>query len=133
MSTTWILVANARHARLFANHGPNQGLELVKESVVEHSAEAMTRPEGGRSPRRGDPPKHDALGFAHRLARELYQGRSRGRYARAILVAPPGFMGMLNSELDRPTAHLISNRLDKDYTKTEKRALCTHLENCLCI
>ncbi|HEX5125715.1 MAG TPA: host attachment protein [Rhodocyclaceae bacterium] len=133
MSTTWILVANARHARLFAHHGPNQGLELVTETVAEKSADAMMTPNGGRTPRRGDPPKHQAQGFAHRLARELYQGRSRGRYAHAILVAPPAFMGMLNSELDKPTASLVSKRVDKDYTKTGKGALSSHLEHCLCV
>ena len=31
MSITWILVANASLAKLYANYGPNKGLELVKE------------------------------------------------------------------------------------------------------
>src|SRR5574337_491667 len=31
MAITWILVANASLAKLYANVGPNQGLRLVKE------------------------------------------------------------------------------------------------------
>jgi hypothetical protein len=31
MATTWILVANAAQAKLYANQGPNKGVELVKE------------------------------------------------------------------------------------------------------
>ena len=33
MAITWILVANASLARLYANFGPKQGLKLVKELV----------------------------------------------------------------------------------------------------
>jgi protein required for attachment to host cells len=31
MSTTWILVANASQAKLYANTGPKKGLKLVKD------------------------------------------------------------------------------------------------------
>lgn len=131
MTTTWILVANSRHARLFANHGPNKGLELVQECAAESMP--TSRPQGGRLPRRGEPPRHSAQGFAHRLAGDLYNGRSRGRFGRAIIVAPPAFMGMLNAELDGPTAQLVSGRLDKDYTRSGAQDLCLHLEQCLCV
>jgi len=33
MAITWILVANASLARLYANLGPKQGLKLIKELV----------------------------------------------------------------------------------------------------
>lgn len=132
MSTTWILVANARHARLFANHGPNKGLELVQEAMADEEILESKKTIGRASPH-GEPPKHAAHGFAHRLARDLAMGRSSGSYSRAILVAPPAFMGMLNSELDPPTASLVSGRLDKDYTRAEPTQLCSHLEGCLCV
>lgn len=40
MAITWILVANASLAKLYANLGPNKGLTLVKELI---------HPERGRS------------------------------------------------------------------------------------
>lgn len=132
MSTTWILVANARHARLFANHGPNKGLELVHEAEVTEAEELAWTPTSGRASPHGEPPRHATRGFAHSLARQLHHGRSRGDYARAILVAPPAFMGMLNHELDGVTATLVSDRLDKDYTRSEPEQLRRQLAGCLC-
>lgn len=130
MTTTWILVANSRHARLFANHGPNKGLELVDECMATETP--TSRPEGGRLAKRGEPRTHGARDFAHRLAGDLHRGRSRGRFGRAIIVAPPAFMGLINAELDGPTAQMVSERVDKDYTRSGGVTLCQQLEHCLC-
>jgi len=134
MSITWIVVANARHARIFAQNGPNKALELIKEAELD-AAETTARPElvGRASPRRGDPGRNSARSFAHRIGADLCSERGRGRFSRAILVAPPTFMGLLNAELDAPTASLISDRLDKDYTRSPSQELSTHLGQCLCI
>lgn len=78
------------------------------------------------------PPKLNAAKhFAQTLAKELYLGRSRNEFARAILVAPPAFMGMLNANLDGPTSQMVTDRLEKDYTKSSEPALRDHLDNCL--
>lgn len=132
-TTTWIVVANARHARIFAQHGPNKALELIRESEL--PADAAERPEfdGRASPRHGDPARSPARSFAHRLGSELCAERSRGTFARAVLVAPPAFMGLLNAELDAPTASLVTGRLDKDYTRSDSHALASHLGECLCV
>lgn len=135
MSITWILVANARRARLFAHHGPNKGLELVEEALAEQEAAPATRKaaDGRASPRREGGRRTGARSFAHRLALGLCEGRSRGRFAQAILVAPPEFMGLLNAELDSPTAALVSSRLDKDYTRAPANQLSSGLAQCLCV
>ncbi|MDP5241252.1 host attachment protein [Uliginosibacterium sp. 31-16] len=133
MSITWIVVANARHARIFAQNGPNKALELVQESALDEDATAMPESVGRASPRRGQPERNGARSFAHQIGSELCSGRSRGRFSRAILVAPPAFMGMLNAELDAPTASLVSSRLDKDYTRSQTQELSGHLSQCLCI
>lgn len=133
MSMTWIVVANARHARIFSHSGPNKALELVKETELEQNELSVAESSGRASPRSRSPDKLSAQGFAQRLARDLSSGRTRGSFKRAILVAPPGFMGMLNAELDGPTASLVSDRLDKDYTRSETRRLSQHLGHCLCV
>lgn len=133
MSMTWIVVANARHARIFSHSGPNKALELVKETELDENEVSVAEPSGRSSPRSKSPDKLNAQGFAHRLARDLTSGRTRGSFQRAILVAPPGFMGMLNAELDDRTASLVSDRLDKDYTRSEARTLSLHLGQCLCV
>lgn len=133
MSMTWIVVANARHARIFSHSGPNKSLELVRETMLDE-AELNIAESGGRaSPKCKAPDRLNAQGFAHRLAHDLHKARSRGAFQRAILVAPPTFMGLLNAELDPPTASLVSKRLDKDYTRSETRTLRSHLSQCLCV
>lgn len=133
MSMTWIIVANARHARIFSHSGPNKNLELVKETELSENEMNAVESSGRASPKRKSPDKQNAQGFAHRLARDLYSGRSRGAFQRAILVAPPAFMGLLNAEIDTPTASLITSRLDKDYTRSQARTLSSQLSHCLCV
>lgn len=146
MAITWILVANASLARLYANFGPKQGLKLVKELVHPQSrmknadlssdrAGQMQASGSGHGAReqQTSPKHHAAQQFAHSLAKELYLGRSRNEFARAILVAPPAFMGMLNANLDAPTAQMVTNRLEKDYTKTREPDLRDHLGQCLLV
>ena len=139
MTITWILVANASLAKLYANLGPNKGLQLVKELIHPESrqknADLVTdRPgsmaTGSKLPQTL-PKEHEARVFAQELAQELYRGRASNAYRRAIVVAPPGFMGLLNAVLDAPTAQLITDRLEKDYTKHPETTLSERLQGCI--
>jgi len=144
MAITWILVANASLAKLYANLGPNKGLTLVKELIHPESRQknaqlvtdragnmaGLGNGQGSRQPQT-IPKDHEAKVFAQEIAQELYRGRAKNAFGRAILMAPPGFMGMLNAELDNPTAQLITDRFDKDYTKTPEPQLREHLATCL--
>jgi protein required for attachment to host cells len=78
-----------------------------------------------------DPKTNEARHFAQELARELNHSRSSGQVERFILVAPPAFMGLLNEKLDGPTASLVSDRFEKDYTKATEKDLAGHLESCI--
>lgn len=142
MSTTWILVANASTAKLYANHGPKKGLHPVKELTHPESREKASnlvadRP--GHNPGAGNGhgsfvpasnPKHnEAERFAQELARELEHGRTANTYQRAILVAAPAFMGLLKSNLDGQVSKLVSESVEKDYTKATEKELAGHLEH----
>ena len=139
MTMTWILVANASLAKLYENPGPNKGLKLVKELVHPESrqkngelvsdrsgAMAGNSASGSMQPQTL-PKQHEAKVFAQEIAQTLYQGRATNAYKRAILIAPPAFMGMLNTAIDGPTAQLVSDRFEKDYTKTTEPELASHL------
>lgn len=142
--TTWILVANSSKAKLFENTGPKKGLQLLKEmdhpESRQKNAELVTdragflqssgNGHGARQPQT-DPKTHEARNFAHELSRELISGRTGNRCNRIILCAPPAFMGLLNGMLDSPTSQLVSDRLEKDYTKSSDRDLAGHLESCI--
>ncbi len=136
MAITWILVANASLAKLYANLGPNKGLTLVKELIHPESrqkngelvsdrsgAMAAAGSIGGSMQPQTLPKQHEAKVFAQELAQTLYQGRTSNAFKRAILVAPPAFMGLLNAVIDGPTAQLITDRFEKDYTKTPEAEL----------
>ncbi|MGL1833784.1 host attachment protein [Rhodocyclaceae bacterium SMB388] len=144
MAITWILVANASLARLYENLGPNKGLKLIKELIHPESrfknSELVTdRPgamasvgngHGAKQPQT-QPKEHEARVFAQELAQELYHGRTRNAFGRAVVVAPPAFMGLLNTVLDHPTAQLITDRFEKDYTKSTEPQLKERLGACL--
>ncbi|MCB1897231.1 MAG: host attachment protein, partial [Rhodocyclaceae bacterium] len=96
MTITWILVANASLAKLYANLGPNKGLKLVKEldhpESRQKNADLVTDRSGtGHGDGSYEPPtapkEHAARSFAQEIAREFYAGRNRQAFARAILVA----------------------------------------------
>ncbi|NMG74121.1 host attachment protein [Aromatoleum diolicum] len=144
MAITWILVANASLAKLYANLGPNKGLTLVKELIHPESrqknSELVTDRAGsmasagngsGSKQSQTEPKVHEAKVFAQEIAQELYHGRATNAFGRAIVFAPPAFMGMLNSVLDNPTAQLITDRFEKDYTKEPEPVLRERLASCL--
>ena len=136
MAITWILVANASLAKLYANLGPNKGLTLVWELIHPESRQKNGELVSDRSGAMGAvgsgggsmqpqtlPKQHEAKVFAQEIAQALYQGRTSNAFKRAILVAPPAFMGLLNAVIDGPTAQLITDRFEKDYTKTPENEL----------
>ncbi len=144
MAITWILVANASLAKLYANLGPNKGLTLVKELIHPESRRknselvsdrpgsmAANGAGGGTMRPQTEPKEHEAKIFAQEIAQQLYQGRAKNSFRRAILVAPPAFMGMLNTVIDGPTAQLITDRFEKDYTKTPEPELSAHLASAI--
>ncbi|WP_227814570.1 host attachment protein [Nitrogeniibacter aestuarii] len=144
MAITWILVANASLAKLYANYGPNKGLKLVKELIHPESRQMnrdlvtdrpgaiQSSPGGGYESHRL-PKEQAARAFAQELAQEFYKGRTKQKFGRAILVAPPNFMGMLNAQMDGGTEKLVSARVEKDYTKAAEPLLAERLGNCICL
>ncbi len=144
MSTTWILVANASSAKLFINNGPKKGLNKIKEfdhAASRSKAADLVSDRPGHNQGHGNgrgaynppttPKQHEADQFALELARELDQGRTGNQYQRLILVAAPPFMGLLNKHLNGHIGHLVTDRLEKDYTKATDRELAGHLEGCI--
>ena len=144
MSITWILVANASAAYLYANYGPKKGLQKLKEFRHDASREKRVdlvtdRPGHNRNNGNGrgsyvpatDPKQHEAQNFACRLARELEHGRTTNSYHRLILVVSAPFIGLINNNLGSHVRNLVSDTFEKDYTRTSERNLARHLETCI--
>jgi protein required for attachment to host cells len=139
MSVTWIMVANASQAKLFANDGPKRGLQLIKEMMHPESREktsnlvsdrsgAYGRPGHGAVGQPADPKHHEAERFAQELSRELEDGRVRNAYDRLILVASAPFIGLVNNHLPGQVRSKLSESIEKDYTRLSAKDLVGHLE-----
>jgi protein required for attachment to host cells len=144
MTVTWVLVANASTANLYANRGPNSGLELVKQyqhaESREKSSELISDRPGryetdggahGAFSQATDPKQHEEDKFAAELAHALETGRTSNSYGRLILVASDPFMGKLNNHLAGHVRALVTDTIEKDYTQINEKALASHLESIL--
>jgi len=138
MSITWIMVANASQAKLFANHGPNKGLDLLRELAHPESREKAANLVSDRTgnfagsgsyAQPTDPKQHEAERFALQIAHELEHGRTQNAYERLVLVASAPFLGLLNSRLSQQVQHKISDSINKDYTHLPVKELTGHLAN----
>jgi protein required for attachment to host cells len=140
------LVSNASSGRIFRNTGPNKGLEMVREFEHPQSREKNSnlvsdRPGHNQGHGNGHgsyvpattPKEHEADVFALELARELDAGRVGNQFARLVLVAPPAFLGQLNRRLNDSVKGLISDSLEKDYTRATNKELAQHLSACVCL
>jgi len=137
MSITWIMVANASHAKLFTNKGPNKGLELIKElehpESREKAAELVSDRIGnyagsGSYAQPTAPKEHEAERFAQEIAHELEQGRVSNAYEKLVVVTSSHFMGLLNGRISQQVKSKITSSINKDYTSLPVKELSGHLE-----
>lgn len=138
MSVTWILVANASHAKIYANHGPKKGLQLVKEMEHPESREKAANlvsdrvgnyQGSGSYAQPTSPKEHEAEVFAQQVAHELEEGRVHNAYDRLMLIASAHFLGLLNSKLSQHVRNKVTETIEKDYTRLPVKELSGHLEN----
>jgi protein required for attachment to host cells len=144
MSITWILVANASAACLYANYGPRKGLQKLREFRHDPSRGrridlVSDRPGHNHSNGNGrgayipatDPKRYEAQSFASRLAKELEHGRKTNSYQRLILVVSTPFIGLVNGNLGSHVRRLVSNTFERDYTRASEKYLTRQLESCI--
>lgn len=137
MTITWIMVANASHAKLFSNKGPNKGLELIKEFLHpesrEKAAELVSDRIGnfagsGSYAQPTSPKEHEAERFAQEVAQELEQGRVKNAYEQLVLVTSAHFMGLLNGRISQQVKSKVTGSINKDYTQLPVKELSGHLQ-----
>ncbi|PKM45362.1 MAG: host attachment protein [Gammaproteobacteria bacterium HGW-Gammaproteobacteria-1] len=144
MENMWVLVANGSEARVFNLTKRSDGLKLVSEHL--HPASRMkgeklasdrpgTYMEDSSSMSTGSayeepmsPKEYEIDRFAHELAGTLNSGRTANSYGKLTIVAPPAFRGLLNKHMNDQVKKLITQQVDKDYTKVNERELLGQLE-----
>jgi protein required for attachment to host cells len=142
---TWVIVAHRGGARFFSYLGRGKGLERIRE--VQHpegrlkSGEIDSDAPGVGRDRKG-PARHPmgheesaservASNWARELAHALGKARVEGELDRVVLVAEPGFLGLLRGALDGPTGALVRDTVGKDLGHVRDADVARHLTEVL--
>lgn len=146
-TTTWLLIADASQARIYSTHlahlfrsdFQHNGLALIdtfahptgRERNIDFTTDKLG--EFGRMGNRSTFGEKstakvmEAERFATQLAQYLELARQEHAYRDLILVAPPGFMGILQKQLTHETHKCIAKCIDKNYTWAKNRDLLQSL------
>lgn len=141
MRTTWILIANSSEARLFEASKSTKNMQLINTFAHPESRQKvidLVTDLPGRYRNSGATPSSfyedpanakavEAERFAHELAHKLNEGRTQNKYHHLILIAPPHFQGLLNKCCNIHVKNLITDTLEKDYTKLKQHELPHYL------
>jgi protein required for attachment to host cells len=138
---SWILVADAGKARIFANLGVGKGLVEVTEGAVTNPL-PKTREIGSDKPGRAFESANSARHamapradwheqakeeFAKELADWLRAAHQAKSFDQLVIAAPPKMLGSLRQHLDPKVAQTVAGEIDKDLTKSTLADLEAHL------
>jgi len=129
--TTWIVVADAGSARVFASGMRDAPWTLVQELDNPEGRQASHESHPSAPPgrmqesktlgaRRSSMEPHttpkEAAGerFAHELSELIDAARHRAQFERLVLVAPPHFLGVLRGLLSSDATAHVTAAVDKD-------------------
>ncbi|MCA9606408.1 MAG: host attachment protein [Myxococcales bacterium] len=129
--TTLVVVAQRAEARFFLHDGPGVGLAEIADLVHPESRAhgmALETDRPGRVHERNGPTRHamapgetakehEATVFSKEVAEAILARRTHEGFDRLVLVAEPGFLGMLRGALDGPTAAMVHGEVRKNLTK----------------
>ncbi len=73
------------------------------------------------------PRKHEASSFAHRIAAQLESDLRAGQYDRLVVMAGPGFLGLLRQALPRSVQGVIAAEVPKDLVHQSGPDVLDHL------
>jgi protein required for attachment to host cells len=133
---TWILVADASRARIFAADKALSPLNEIRTLTFPearlHEGDLVTD-KGGRDRNPGigahglnedGDHKHDnAERFAAQVCHELESARNAGEFRKLYVVAAPGFLGMLRHHQSSGLRNLIAGEVDKNLSTQEPAAI----------
>ncbi|MEM1429325.1 MAG: host attachment protein [Pseudomonadota bacterium] len=139
--TTWVLLADAKSAKIVVNEGPGRGFADVpgKRFTASPPTDYADAPGQGRSSHgpgraalaRRDPKALASKAFAERLASDLAESARQGAFERLVLVAGPHMLGELRTALAEAVRERILGELDKDLIHATNAELPAHLADIL--
>lgn len=128
MANHWIVVADGARARFFEADVELEEMRFL--NTLRHPRSRMKSGDlvtdnAGRDRRGGqggsfsgsDAHDHEVELFSRELAAALADGLEKRSYERLVLVAPPGFLGVLREQLSPQVSGAIVASLSKDYSR----------------
>jgi len=145
---TYVLIADAIHARVVVNEGVGKGLKDVPKLTMAgepgHARDVYAdRPGrsqdssglGGRHamerPTGAEEQAHRA--FAKKIGSALDRAAQRGEYDRLVLVAEPSMLGHLRGALSKTVEPRVVAEIAKDLTRQSNDELKKQLESVLAV
>ena len=125
--STWVLVADARHARVLEVE--DAGLPpRLRSTVAAPAPEGQHRPPEHGWTNAADPhPGHEEKRLAHALVQTLEHGAAENRFRHLVVVAPPRLLGALRESLPRGLADRLRASLAKDWGHLTDTELAEHV------
>jgi protein required for attachment to host cells len=142
MTTTWILIANRSSASLFESDWPGKSMRRVQD-ITHPKGRMQNKDIDADKPSRSfdsfgkgrhamsteqEPTEHIAQQFALDLAELLNKGRVTHAYDKLVLMAEPKFLGVLRAALDKNTAALVVQTVNKELLNVKEEDLAKYLQ-----
>ena len=141
MSNTWILVAESSRARVYSSKSssmpPVEIEDLVHPAGRLHEGDLVSDSPGSDGASIGQgrhvldaettAGEHESLVFAKELAERLDRARSEGVFDKLVLIAPPGFLGLLRESLSRTVRESVTREINKNLVRESPEALHSYL------
>ena len=141
MQPTWILVAESSQAIIYEAHsrkGPVAMLDTLSHPEGrKHEGDFKSDRSGsdGGSPDLGrhvlddktSAKDFDRNEFAKELAKHLDKARTDGKFNSLILTAPPEFLGLLRSNLNKDVASMVVNTVNKNLIQESPDSFIAYL------
>ncbi|WP_050929750.1 host attachment protein [Aestuariivita boseongensis] len=140
---TWILVANARSAKVFAHHGPGKHLTIVSDQNWSAPEPRLPDDEAGIGHSIGGPGRAaveqtnlqdvDDARFAETVISGITKAQSASRFDRLILVAGPHMLGLLRAQMGDGLRAAVISEVAKDLSHHTTESVELHLDDVIAI
>ncbi len=141
MSSTWVVVADSGHARIFEVGRSRDELREIDDLInptARMREQELSSDDGGRSydsfgdgrhamENKTSAKEQTTIDFAGRLNEQLLSGLDSQSYGKLILIAAPDFLGVLRGKLDQRVRDAISEEINKNLTQHAVSDIVEHL------
>lgn len=134
---TWVLLANARQAKVLENRGPGKGLVPLDAHQWDAARPEQPRDRAGMghsiagpgvsAVEQSDPQNKADKSFAKDIGKAVTRAFQAKEFDRLILVAGPHMLGLLRDEVENALAPALAGEIDKDLLAQPVKSVEAHV------